>query len=143
MNLRLNRIQYGQDGVFGELLDEEGQLIAHTLEHAYADGTYGLWLPKVAMGTYRCTRHAPNRLKYETFMLEEVPDFQGKPVSGILIHCGNFDKDSEGCILVGKGEYDQAYITQGPMMMLTHSRDAFAKLMAVEDGIESFLLLVC
>lgn len=136
MNLRLTRSEFREDGIFGELVTEDGDFVAHTLEHAYPDGAGG-WTPKVAVGTYVCERHPPNRLPYETFMLRDVPDFLGKPVSGILIHCGNFDQDSEGCLLVGKAE-----IQGGSMRMITQSKETFSELMALEDGVQTFLLLI-
>lgn len=136
MNLRLTRTEFREDGIFGELVTEDGDFVAYTLEHAYPHGTGG-WLPKVAVGTYKCVKHPPNRLPYETFMLEEVPDFQGLPVTGILIHCGNFDRDSEGCILIGEDE-----IQTKSEEIITGSRKAFAAFMALQDGIDSFLLLI-
>lgn len=138
MNLHLKRLEYGADGIFGNLLDEQGNLVAHTLEHAYEGyGPACPWVPKVAVGTYTCVRHPPHRVPYETFMLRDVPDFMGKPVEGILIHCGNFDKDSEGCILVGSSEVDL-----GRRRMVTHSRETFERIMAFQAGIDEFQLLI-
>lgn len=131
MNLALTRKEFKKTGVYGELRDEHDALIAVTLEHVYQ--VNGLWTPKVAPGTYNCVRHAPNKLPYETFMLENVPDFQGKPVSGILLHCGNYNKDSEGCILVGLSVVSD---------MIAHSRAAFATLMHLQQGLDHFKLTI-
>jgi hypothetical protein len=115
------------DGVFGTMFDENGQQIAVTLEHSFNG------VPKVAAGTYTCERHAPNRLPYETFELQNVPDFQGKPVTGILIHIGNYNSDSDGCILVGSHR-------NGEMIM--DSKITFAKIMDLLKDVDSFLLTV-
>lgn len=137
MNLYLNRKQYRSDGIFGELIDEKGSLVAVTLEHAYADGEK--FVPKVASGQYDCVRHPPNRLPYETFMLENVPEFQGHPVTGILIHVGNYNDDSIGCILLGT---QIGFKNNGGQMITSKSLDAFHKFMALQDGVATFQLIV-
>jgi len=141
MNLTLTRTEYDSFGIFGRLTDENGNILAVTLEHGYdignGDGSYG---PKVADGVYTCLRHAPNRLPYVTFELQNVPDFQGNPVTGILIHIGNYNHDSDGCILVGHG------IVSDPdrpgTNMITSSAITYNKLMAMLDGLDSFTLTI-
>lgn len=139
MNFTLKRTDHNHDGIFGQLTDELGSFIAVTLEHAYdshnGDGSY---VPKVASGSYKCVRHAPNRLPYETFELENVPDFQGKKVTGVLIHVGNFNQDSDGCILIG------AHRTAGPngSEMIALSRSTFTKFMNIVKDIDQFTLTV-
>lgn len=137
MNCTLYRKEYRPDGIFGELRDESGAVMAYTLEHAYPDGEK--LSPKVAPGTYTCVRHDPNRLPYVTFMLENVPDFQGEKVTGILIHIGNFAHDSIGCILLG-GEI----APNGPSgdQMLIHSRDTFQRFMKIQEGVASFQITI-
>lgn len=135
MDLILTRGLHRPDGIFGSLETAQGFHMAYTLEHAYPEGA--LWLPKVAPGTYRCVRHAPHRLPYETFLLENVPAFQGKPVEGILLHRGNFDKDSEGCILLGTGRAQ----TPGGLI-ITQSKEAFEAFMLLQRGLPSFQLTV-
>jgi hypothetical protein len=131
MDLILKRTQYREDGIFGELKTLDGRLIAVTLEHAYPIGspTVCAYQPKVAPGNYRCAKHAPNRLPYETYMLESVPDFQGQPVSGILIHILNFNEESEGCIGVGQGE---TFSTLKQEEMITASKLAFDNFMSYQ-----------
>jgi Family of unknown function (DUF5675) len=131
MNIKLVRNKYTKDGVFGTIFGEDGQQIAVSLEHSYLYGT--TLTAKVKHGEYTCLRHAPNRLPYETFELENVPDFQGKPVTGVLIHCGNFDKNSEGCILVGE-------TVSGTM--ITNSKITFKTLMDLQIGVDSFTLTI-
>lgn len=96
MIFKLVRFLYSQDGIFSKLYNEVGEQIAYTLEHAYGQtgGGYG---PKVTVGTYKCTRHTSPKFGYETWMLENVPGH-----TYILIHIGNYDHDSDGCILIGE-----------------------------------------
>lgn len=108
-------------------------MIAVTLEHGYDIG--GFWLPKVRAGIYNCVRHAPNRLPYETFMLENVPDFQGAPVSGILIHKANWERELEGCIAVGLAAINNNE-------MITGSKLAFDKMMSLQAAVNSFKLTI-
>lgn len=137
MNLRLKRTSFTELGIFGMLLDEEANLVAYTLEHAYSrDGNGSApWVPKVAPGTYQCQRHAPNRLPYETFEVMGVPDFQGQKVTGILLHVGNFNRDSEGCILVGLDVSPDG-------RAIERSIAAFQKLMGMQKGVDSFTLSI-
>ncbi len=101
MNLLLKRDTYGFYGVFGKLYDSLGNFLGVTLEHPYPMETCpATWQPKVAPGIYTCLKHPPNRLPYETWELQNVPEFEGQPVTDILIHKGNYASDSEGCIIL-------------------------------------------
>lgn len=137
MNCTLTRKEFRADGIFGELRDENDHLLGVTLEHAYPDGDQ--FVPKVPLGTYRCVRHAPNRLPYETFMVQGVPDFQGEPVSGILIHRGNFASDSIGCILIG-----ESIAQNGPngAQMILRSRITFEGFMKLQRNVDKFQLTI-
>ena len=130
MNLLLQRTECCLDGVFGQLLDESGMVVGSTLEHAYQDGA--VWLAKIPAGTYTCVR-GPHRLHgmtedFETF---EITGVEGH--AGLLFHWGNFNRDSEGCVLLG-------HTRQGDM--ITGSRDEFTKFMALQSGLNSFQLTV-
>ena len=127
MYLRLRRMSFTEEGIFGIIFDPENNILFHTLEHSYD------CVPKLSAGTYQCMRHPPNRLPYETFEVQGAPPFQGNPVDGILIHIGNYNADSEGCILVGE---DSA------MNMVTNSKMAFAILMELQSGVDEFTLTV-
>jgi hypothetical protein len=127
MNLSINRTSFEAYGIFGVMMNEAGERLACTLEHSFNN------LPKVASGTYTCFRHAPNHLPYETFMLDNVPPFQGELVDGILIHIGNFNEDSDGCILLGQNRMGD---------MITLSRMTFEKFMALMSGVDSFQLTI-
>lgn len=136
MNLKLVRKEFRQDGIFSELYDEQDNLIAHTLEHAYDDGAGG-WAPKIPDGTFTCQR-GPHRLHgmdhdFETF---EITGVEGH--KDLLFHWGNYNKDSEGCILLGKAEVDD-----GKQHMVTSSRVEFAEFIKMQAGIDQFELVVC
>jgi hypothetical protein len=142
MDIKLQRLTFGEDGVFGILTGVGIPTIASTLEHAFpvTEGSLTRYEPKVAAGVYTCLRHAPNRLPYETWELQNVPEFQGQPVTGILIHVGNFNRNSDGCILVGRN------IMPNPDApaenMVTSSQNTFNKLMDLTRNLDSFILTI-
>lgn len=134
--MKLVRDQFRFDGVFGQLLDDKGNLLAHTLEHSYhqPDET---WMPKIPAGQYICMR-GPHRLNgmtadFETF---EITGVAGH--TNLLFHWGNFDKDSEGCVLLGQAVVTQADGTE----MVTNSRVTFHHFMDTLDGVTEFMLTV-
>ena len=137
MNLILTRTTYRRDGIFGAIVaDETGAHICLSLEHSYlqADGTFAAKLP---VGAYQCVR-GPHRLHgmqsdFETFEISGVVGH-----SNILFHWGNFNKDSEGCVLVGEHLIKQADGTE----MIDNSRYTFAKFMALQAGVNVFTLTV-
>jgi Family of unknown function (DUF5675) len=132
LNLILKRTDSNENGVFGQLTDSQGTFLLCTLEHAYDSGLgNGSYSAKIPLGTYQCTRgvHAlKNGPDFITFMVNNVPGHQG-----ILFHAGNFNKDSEGCILLG---------LQRNGDMITESRLAFHKFLDLQDGIDKFILTV-
>ena len=135
MNINLNRTQSNQEGIFGNFTDENGNQICVTLEHAYDDGNGG-WVAKIPDGTYTCQRGqhqlASMSHPFETFEVTNVPGH-----SNILIHMGNFDKDSEGCILVG-----HAIAGSGSSEMITSSVATFNAFMQLQAGLDTFTLTV-
>jgi hypothetical protein len=127
----LTHNRFCSDGIFGVLNTAEGQLVAYTLEHSYDNK------PKLSDGIYTCIR-GPHRLHgmtedFITFEIKGVPDFEGKSVTGVLFHWGNYNKDSEGCVLLG---------SEATPTMITHSRQTWADFMKYLDGIDSFKLKV-
>ena len=125
MNLHLVRKELSEEGIFGELLDETGVLIAYTLEHSYSCH------PKVPVGTYECVRGMHSLSlgsPFETFEVTGVPGH-----SGILFHCGNTQSDSSGCILVGSHRYGNT---------ITESRLAFQRFIKLQEKTDSFTLVV-
>lgn len=123
--MTLTRIGSNDKGVFGELFSADPELKLYTLEHSYGG------VPKLLAGTYTCRRGA-HRLKhgplFETF---EICGVEGH--NGILFHVGNFNADSDGCVLVGVGK-DENGITQ--------SRIAFSRFMEALKDVEKFTLTV-
>ena len=104
MKLKLVRDKDNGECTLGRLY-AEGQFIAYTLENTWADneprvscvpkGTYGL--KTKTYGRYW------KKYKIPIPILQEVPDR-----SEILIHPGNYAKDTLGCILVGDSKGDNA-----------------------------------
>ncbi len=128
MDLKLNRRQYKADGILSELC-RCAKIIARTLEHSY-DG-----VPKLQPGVYKCVRGTHklhDGIPFETF---EVTGVAGH--SGILFHAGNWQKDSDGCILVG-----DAVTMSKQGTMITNSKALFREFMALQNGVNEFLLTV-
>lgn len=113
LQLRLKRISRYTSCTIGELTasDEGGEVgfYCYTLED-FCNNTYNCQTPdeikavKVAgktaipFGAYRVTfEHSP-RFGRDMLTIKNVPGF-----SGIRIHSGNTDKDTDGCILCGLG----------------------------------------
>jgi len=138
MTLTLTRTAYTPNGVFGTLTGEGGLHLADTLEHAYAatDPSSGPNClqdqPKLPVGTYQCVKgthtldHHP--LPFQTFEVTGVPGH-----TGILFHIGNYNNDSDGCILLGQ------YLDN---TMIIHSKQTFDAFMTVMQNVPSFTLVV-
>jgi hypothetical protein len=132
MNLTLQRTQVDSTGCYGILRasSPDDSWLAVTLEHTYNDG-HGNWTPKIPANTYTCMlgshqlvgAPAPENL-YE---LQDVPGH-----TGILIHSGNVDGDSSGCILLGQAKQGNE---------ITNSRATLERIMSIENGM-SFQLTV-
>ena len=132
MNLTLTRDDFRPDGIFGSLIfDGDPGRFCVTLEHSY-DGQ-----PKVRPGTYTCirgTHSLHNGIPFKTFEITGV-----KGHGGILFHAGNFNRDSEGCVLIGNT------IASDPNTgdeMITGSKAEFKQFMARLEGIDEFQLAV-
>lgn len=127
----LTHTRFCADGIFGKLEKEDGTFVCYTLEHSYDNK------PKLADGTYTCKR-GPHRLHgmtedFITFEILGIPDFNGVPVRGVLFHWGNYNKDSEGCVLMGSSETPT---------MIGNSRAEWAAWMASLEGVDTFQLEV-
>lgn len=135
MDLSLVRTEFRPDGIFSELRDVSGDVIAVTLEHAYFD-PLGAPLPKLVDGSYQCVRgkHFLTGMTapLETFEITDVPNH-----TGILFHIGNFNIDSEGCVLVG-----MAIAQIGGRQAIAQSKLAFQKFMNFQTGYDEFTLTV-
>jgi|SRR5271166_1222696 len=128
--MNLNRNSFEVSGIYGTLISDDGVFSCATLEHAFAqdDGSYA---PIIPAGTYTCT--------LGTFTLENYPPgqyYQIMDVPGhthVLIHFGNYNKNSDGCILVGATRVGN---------MITNSDQTFKEFMYIQNGAESFELVV-
>jgi hypothetical protein len=136
VNLRLKRTDYLPAGIFSDLRDSIGARVCYALEHSYVFDSGANWLPKLTPGTYVCERgqHVLGSGPIETF---EVKGVQGH--AGILIHPGNTEVDSHGCILLGTTR--QLDKSRSPIAVLD-SRLAFKKFMELQAGLNSFSLTV-
>jgi hypothetical protein len=125
----LTRNDSTPDGIFGELRTVSGGLVCITLEHSYEQDD-GSWAPKVPGGTYTCQRgqHQLHSGPIETFEITNVPGH-----TGVLIHPGNDESASEGCVLLGTARVG---------VTITQSRAAFSKFMALEADQDTFQLTV-
>lgn len=134
MDLVLLRTLYRADGIFSELRTLSGTFVCYTLEHAYQDDD-GEYSPKLPDGDYKCI-HGIHKLShgptFETFEITKVPGHWG-----VLFHVGNFNKDSDGCVLVGT-----AITKVGGQSALGQSRVAFKNFMGLQAGVEEFILTV-
>lgn len=123
LQAKLVRTSTNEFGIFG--ICKVNGLTLRTLEHKFDTG------PKLTPGLHKCVR-GTHKLEhgdpFETFEITGVPGH-----SGILFHVGNFNADSNGCVLVG-----MAATAAG----LVQSRIAFKALMDSLVGINEFTLEV-
>ena len=135
MKVQLRRFFRKNESVFGMLQFEDFSLF--TMEN---------FMKIIPTGTYKVTfTYSPKfSKKYPYCEYKGVPLLNNVPGrSGIRIHCGNFFKDVDGCIIVGNG------ISLEDSMLLS-SRIAYRKMMkylqhpefkivnSSPDAIESF-----
>lgn len=145
MDIILSRRNFREDGIFGEMTDEKGKFICVTLERAFKideqktadDGTEFIsttYQPIVPKGVYKCIRYDSPKHGYQVFLLVDVPGHDH-----VEIHIGNWNHDSDGCILLGR-QYGSRLVPGG--MMIVQSSDAFKSFMASQSGIDAFMLTV-
>lgn len=136
MDLKLVRKQFIIDGIFSQLLQADGSLVAHTLEYAYED-SFGNYNPKLPPGVYTCVRgkhklhSTPN--PFDTFEIMNVPN-----CTGILFHWGNYNHDSDGCVLLG----ENISTLYGHAQMIVNSKFSFHEFMELQKGVDKFTLTV-
>lgn len=135
MDLILKRTNFREDGIFSELLGDEGQNLFITLEHSYPSNM-GNYFPKIPDGSYECIRGMHRLIDmdhdFETFEITGV-----KGHYDILFHIGNFQDDSSGCVLVG------GQIKKTPTVWtIIDSRHSFDEFMELQTGVDKFTLIV-
>jgi len=97
MGLELKRTFAGAQRTFGEL-SVDGKFECYTLEDTIREP--GVKIPgktAIPAGTYQVAVTWSERFQKHLPLVLGVPGF-----TGIRIHTGNTEKDTEGCILVGK-----------------------------------------
>lgn len=128
MNFTLVRKEKLASGIFGTLVSDNGIEFA-SLEHAYKLGLEG-YEPKLPVGTYTCVLgdHMLHSGPIRTYEVQGVPGHKG-----ILIHPGNTEDASEGCILIGMSRSGDSIL---------ESRKAFSRFLAILNGAQEFTLVV-
>lgn len=84
---------------------------------------------RIPAGVYKCKPYSGTKYK-DVFEVQNVPNR-----SAILIHWGNFESDTEGCILVG----DSAAM-HGIRPAVLQSRVSFDRLRGLLAGVKEFEL---
>jgi hypothetical protein len=138
MEMTLKRVLFTDDGAPGVLICGSRPLWV-TLEENWRDNARGISC--IPEGSYLCqlSEHPKHGMTYEVMA---VP---GR--SSILIHSGNTEADTEGCILLGK-EYgtvqakdDQSGVIEEQLSVL-RSKEAFTAFMDFTKGTPTFVLHV-
>lgn len=128
MQLTLKRIAVIDDGAFGVLL-ADGVPFAVCLERTY-DRDGGQFV-KIQPGRHKCKRSWYHRRGHATYEIE-VPGH-----TRILFHKGNWETDSEGCVLVGE---QFGVLKKKPVIL--QSGQGFDELMTKAGDADEFDLLV-
>lgn len=120
----LKRTDYREDGVFGEL--QYGDTTLFTLEHAFEADFYSArsFEPKIPAGIYTCKRGTHQLDRGPKIVAFEVMNVPGH--TGILLHVGNVNANSDGCVLLGDQIFKDPLSGQWSLL---NSRFAFNALM--------------
>ncbi len=123
-------------GTFGVFIDsDEGVPICVTVERTWKNNGLNSCISE---GEYICKRTEYIKGSYETF---EVTGVKGR--SRILIHKGNLDSQSAGCIILGE-KYDPVFNRKTGEMDygILSSGEAFREFMELMEGQEKFKLII-
>ena len=138
MVLYLLRTERSPDGTFGLLRAPHLEL--HTCEDDWLGNAKGKSC--IPDGTYALRRTVYIKHGYETFVVEGVPNR-----SRILIHPGNTEEDTQGCILVGmrRGTVmvpvdEDTGAANVEKQAVVASQEAFRRLMRVLEGVDTATL---
>lgn len=127
--MQLQRVRDTGAATFGVLLNDEGVPFAVTLEEPWRENQHKISC--IPSGVYVCKRfHSAKHPN--TFEVTNVP---GR--DAILLHVGNTDADTEGCILVG-----EAFNKVNGKAGITQSKDGFAEFLSLNEGRDEFTLIV-
>jgi len=125
MNLLLQREPSDEHRTFGKLFID-GQFCCHTLEDVVRDEKIK-GETAIPAGVYRITMEHSPRFGPNTITVNKVPGF-----TGVRIHAGNTEQDTEGCPLVGLVRAD-ASILQSRAALDELKPEVAAALQAGED----------
>ena len=124
LHLTLERKNQNRHRTLGELVGPEIRLL--TLEPPWENNAPRIsCIPTGVYPIYRSWYHAKN---YEVFELKNVPNR-----SEILIHVGNYPRDTMGCILLGM-EYGVDSVQR--------SKEAFIRFMEYMSGTNDAMLTI-
>ena len=127
MNIILNRIAkkakytigklYINDKYFCDTLEDTDRGLTQSMTEQQIGSKKVYGETAIPTGTYRMIISYSNKFKKQMPLLLNVPGF-----AGIRIHSGNTEKDSLGCILVGKNK---------AVGKVLESRDTYSKLFSI------------
>ena len=127
MNIILNRIAkkakytigklYINDKYFCDTLEDTDRGLTQYMTEQQIGSKKVYGETAIPTGTYRIIISYSNKFKKQMPLLLNVPGF-----AGIRIHSGNTEKDSLGCILVGKNK---------AVGKVLESRDTYSKLFSI------------
>lgn len=127
MNIILNRIAkkakytigklYINDQYFCDTLEDTDRGLTQSMTEQQIGSKKVYGKTAIPTGTYRIIISYSNKFKKQMPLLLNVPGF-----AGIRIHSGNTEKDSLGCILVGKNK---------AVGKVLESRDTYSKLFSI------------
>jgi len=117
MVINLERFSFSPNSTIGRLAIVDGDYAGYQCYTLEPQNINQSVKPRaIPLGTYAVVLRTSPRFGRLMPHLENVPDFDG-----VMIHWGNFPRDTEGCILVGE--------TLGPQPdFIGESRAAFAEL---------------
>lgn len=127
MNIILNRIAkkakytigklYINDKYFCDTLEDTDRGLTQSMTEQQIGSKKVYGETAIPTGTYRIIISYSNKFKKQMPLLLNIPGF-----AGIRIHSGNTEKDSLGCILVGKNK---------AVGKVLESRDTYSKLFSI------------
>jgi len=134
MKLRVERGAPGASSTIGKLY-VDGVFFAYTLEDVdrqlESGGKKIQGETAIPRGSYKVIIDFSNRFQKQMMHVLNVPGFEG-----IRIHAGNTDKDTEGCILLGKVRSDNAVFNSREAVNALFDKDRCALSAGQEVNLE-------
>lgn len=132
MYIRINRYKYGKDSTIGRLIID-GQVCGYTLEDEVRSGEKVPGETAIPAGEYKITIDFSTRFQKDMVHILDVPGF-----TGIRIHAGNTDANTDGCPLLGAKVENENFISGSKKTV-----EAFmVKLKAAIDNGEECTILI-